>query len=193
MAREYRETDWVTNDAVWTPADVPWEHGSDTILFSPLTSWAAPALQLPGIPEEGGALTVERVKGQILWMLESPLSEAVRTGEFMFRIRVGEQEPTSALATPVVPPGYDPADSALVANESFLWTHSWQFWSAASWWTGASGQSSPSGSVDVDVKSRRRLEQYQQLQIVSNWRSRDANILPRILLWYRLRTLLSWR
>lgn len=180
-----RQLDWVVRPEAWG-VGLEFFGSATTLAFLPLTVWGssmssagASPPQMSGLFEPGAALTVERVKGYIFVIVEDVGERIPRLYyQTTMRLRVGEAELDGGLEVdpPVQPTSYD-VNSPLWANEDLLWEDRHVFTPAL---VGTSGTDSqffqPAvNKFAVDVKTRRRLEPPDQLQLVVQ---RDLTEVP---------------
>lgn len=180
-----RSLDWVVRPEAYGTS-IEFLSGSELPVFFPLTVWSAsfPAAggvpaQFTGLFESGEALTVERVRLTIFVIIQR-LGTPGRFYQHAFRLRVGEGDLADPVDVepPTEPLNYDLDDPAW-ANEDLLWEHRYvmstedldtvngenRFWQPQIY------------KIEADVKSRRRLEPPDQLQLVVQ-RSADGDIVP---------------
>lgn len=173
-----RITDWTVGTGTWSP-DVTTDvtltgAAAPPIAVLSLTTWPSELLGAETeVFHEDDQLTVERIKGQYLFeMADSPAQSALGM-VCDVRFRVGESDAVPG-GLPTLPNSYDLRDSVW-ANESFLWHRCHYYTEYASWWTGSSGSFGIREVVDLDIRVKRRLEPYQQLQMVVQWTRRFAS------------------
>jgi len=168
MARSSRRRplDWVVHpDAYGTAFDF----AGPGMAFVPMTLWLASEgadLPLaPGLFESASALTVERVR-IFIWTIIRNRGDADRVWQFAARLRVGEQDVADPLVSlPVIPPSYD-IDEPVWANEDLLWEHRQLYNTYGPFVSQPAPIAEP---IVADVRSRRRLELPDQLQLVLSW------------------------
>lgn len=170
MARKRRALDWVVRPEAWSTA-AEFIASATQWAWIPLTVWQASMSstgQMPeqatGLFEPGAALTVERIRGEAFILIDR-LGNPDRWWQHTFRIRVGEEEmfDTVSIGQPVQPTTYD-VNSPEWANEDFLWEHRDVISTGLS---AVERFTQPTvRRIPIDVRSRRRLEPPDQLQLV---------------------------
>jgi len=171
-----KQLDWVANLDSW--GSLVEFSGSSAFVLVPLTLWQASQANtvptFPGLFESGTALTVERVRGKIIWGTQRSSADRPdpnRVYQMTMRLRVGEMEMEGAFGgQPSQPITYDMDDPSW-ANEDFLWEerglHITEAVQTEDWWS--EQIQFRVHHVNVDCKSRRRLEPPDQLQLALGW------------------------
>lgn len=189
-----RDKDWIVSSSGWwnltletTWLEVPTNNTVLAPLSAPVSSlWSDAGLTDTGVStfESSDDWTIETIRGQI--MVRHDLEEvgAPWHGSHEFRIEMFDMDPNTGVPGP--PSGYDLQD-ARTANRAFLWHRSVPVQRLGSWLEPSQAGLSQY-TIDVDVKSRRRVHNSMGPCLVIQNEPTSGNT-PRMHVLTRLRTL----